>query len=220
MTARPTPSSSLTDAAITAAQALALTVAAVLPVFVFAHTGDGSLHDHGSPSALSAFATGFTHPFTGLDHLAAMLAVGLWSALTQTGRRMLAAPLAFAGLLLIGALSGLWLADEGLAMPGVEPMVAASVLVLGLIAAARWHIGAAASAALVGAFAVFHGLAHGAELDGGVALAGMVLATALLHAGGLALGLKLRALAPVWSRMAGGAIALLGLGLVGRMVIA
>lgn len=219
MTARLLPAS-LTDAAVTALQALALTVAAVLPVFVFAHTGDGSLHDHGTQSAGAAFGDGFTHPFTGLDHLAAMLAVGLWSALTQTGRRMLAAPFAFAGLLLAGALVGLAVADEGLRVPGVEPMVAASVLVLGLVAAARWRLGATMSAALVGAFAVFHGLAHGAELQGGAALAGMVLATALLHAGGLALGLKLRSLAPVWSRAAGGAIALLGLGLVARMVVA
>ncbi|PIM53461.1 urease accessory protein UreJ [Roseateles chitinivorans] len=205
---------------MTAAQALALTVAAVLPVFVFAHTGDGLLHEHGAPTAGAAFAAGFTHPFTGLDHLAAMLAVGLWSALTQTGRRMLAAPFAFAGLLLIGAMAGLWLGTEGLVVPGVEPTVAASVLTLGLVAASRWRLGATASAALVGVFAVFHGLAHGAELEGGAALAGMVVATALLHAAGLALGLRLRALAPVWSRTAGGAIALLGLGLLTRMVIA
>ena len=191
---------------------LVATAVAALPAVAAAHAGDAA-HDHG-------LTAGVMHPFTGLDHLAAMLAVGLWSALTQTGRRMLAAPFAFAGLLLVGALAGLGLGTQGLAVPGVEPMVAASVLVLGLIAAARWRLGATASAALVGAFAVFHGLAHGAELGGGAALVGMVLATALLHAGGLALGLKLRALAPVWSRAAGGAIALLGLGLLTRLVIA
>ncbi|TXD82734.1 HupE/UreJ family protein [Mitsuaria sp. TWR114] len=191
---------------------LVATAVAALPAVAAAHAGDAA-HDHG-------LTAGFMHPFTGLDHLAAMLAVGLWSALTQTGRRMLAAPFAFAGLLLVGALAGLGLGAQGLAVPGVEPMVAASVLVLGLVAAARWRLGATASAALVGAFAVFHGLAHGAELGGGAALVGMVLATALLHAGGLALGDALRALAPVWSRAAGGAIALLGLGLLTRLVIA
>ena len=191
---------------------LVATAVAALPAVAAAHAGDAA-HDHG-------LTAGFMHPFTGLDHLAAMLAVGLWSALTQTGRRMLAAPFAFAGLLLVGALAGLGLGAQGLAVPGVEPMVAASVLVLGLVAAAGWRLGAPASAALVGAFAVFHGLAHGAELGGGAALVGMVLATALLHAGGLALGLKLRALAPVWSRAAGGAIAQLGLGLLTRLVIA
>ncbi|OWQ87578.1 urease accessory protein UreJ [Roseateles aquatilis] len=187
----------------------AAALALLLPALALAHAGDGGVHEHG-------LAAGFTHPFTGLDHLAAMLAVGLWSALTQTGRRMLAAPFAFAGLLLIGALLG----AAGLSLPGVEPMVAASVLVLGLVAAARWHLGAAASALLVGAFAVFHGLAHGSELQGVPALLGMVVATALLHALGLGVGLRLRALAPAWSRAAGGAIALLGLGLLGRMVIA
>lgn len=194
--------------------ATAAVAAAALPALAFAHAGDAP-HDHG---ASLGFTAGFLHPFTGLDHLAAMLAVGLWSALTQTGRRMLAAPFAFAGLLLAGALIG----AAGLAsvLPGVEPMVAASVLALGLIAATRWKLSAAASSALVGAFAVFHGLAHGAELGGGTALIGMVAATALLHAGGLALGLKLRALAPLWSRAAGGAIALLGLGLLTRLVIA
>lgn len=191
---------------------LVATAVAALPAVAAAHAGDAA-HDHG-------LTAGLMHPFTGLDHLAAMLAVGLWSALTQTGRRMLGAPFAFAGLLLIGALAGLGLGAQALVVPGVEPMVAASVLVLGLVAAARWRLGAFASAALVGTFAVFHGLAHGAELGGGAALVGMVLATALLHAGGLALGLRLRALAPVWSRAAGGTIALLGLGLLTRMVIA
>lgn len=185
----------------------ALTVCLVAPALALAHGGDSHAHEHG-------LMAGFVHPFTGLDHLAAMLAVGLWSAMTQQGRAMLVAPLAFAGLLLAGALAGV----AGVTMPGVEPLVAASVLVLGLVAAARWRLGAGASAALVGAFAVFHGLAHGAELSGRASLAGMVAATALLHAAGLAMGLKLRALAPVWSRVAGGAITLLGLGLLSRLV--
>ncbi|MDH0866750.1 HupE/UreJ family protein [Mitsuaria sp. GD03876] len=184
---------------------------ATLPVLATAHTGD-TAHAHG-------FTDGLSHPFTGLDHLAAMLAVGLWSALTQRGPRMLAAPLGFAALLLVGALVGAT-GIARVALPGVESMVAASVLVLGLIAAARWQLGTGASAALVGAFAVFHGLAHGSELSGAAALAGMVVATAVLHAGGLALGLKLRALSPRWSRLAGGAIALLGMGLLTRLVAA
>ncbi|UXH79595.1 HupE/UreJ family protein [Roseateles amylovorans] len=201
----------------TAARGTALKVAAALclaaPWVVFAHTGEGAGHDHG----LSA---GFAHPFTGLDHLAAMLAVGLWSALTQSGRRMLVAPFAFAALLLIGALAGGLVGPSGLPAAGIEPMVAVSVLALGLIAAARWRLGAVASATLVGLFAIFHGLAHGSELQGGAALAGMVAATVLLHGAGLAVGWKLRGLAPVWARLAGGMIALMGLGLLTRMVIA
>ncbi|WAC75243.1 HupE/UreJ family protein [Roseateles sp. SL47] len=188
-----------------------VTVAALAPSLVLAHAGEGLPHDHG-------WSTGFLHPFTGLDHLAAMLAVGLWSAMTQQGRRMLAAPLAFAAWLLLGALMGVALTSIGQSVPGVEPMVAVSVLVLGLVAAARWQLGASASAALVGAFAVFHGLAHGSELQGGQALAGMVAATLVLHAMGMVLGLRLRSLAPLWSRMAGLSVALLGLGLLTRMV--
>ncbi len=185
--------------------------AAALPTLALAHAGEGLPHDHG----LSA---GFVHPFTGLDHLAAMLAVGLWSALTQQGRRMLVAPLAFAGWLLMGALAGVALAHAGVQVPMVEPVVAASVLVLGLLAAARWSLAPLASAGLVGAFAVFHGLAHGAELQGVQALIGMVSATLVLHAMGMGLGLWLRRLAPLWSRLAGASVALLGLGLLTRMV--
>ena len=90
---------------------LVATAVAALPAVAAAHAGDAA-HDHG-------LTAGFMHPFTGLDHLAAMLAVGLWSALTQTGRRMLAAPFAFAGLLLVGALAGLGLGAQGLAVPGI-----------------------------------------------------------------------------------------------------
>jgi urease accessory protein len=172
----------------------------LLPALALAHTGDGSLHGHG-------LAAGLAHPFTGLDHLGAMLAVGLWSALSQSGRQMLVAPLSFAGLLLVGALLGM----AGFTLPAVEPMVAASVLVIGLLAASRLHLNAAVSGALVGAFALFHGLAHGAELQGYAALMGMVMATAALHAAGIALGLKLSA---HLARAAGGGIALLGLGLM------
>ena len=171
------------------------------PVLAFAHPGDGSLlHDHGA-------LAGFLHPFTGADHLAAMLAVGLWSALVQRGRMILVAPISFAALLLVGALAGM----AGVALPMVEPLVAASVLVLGLLVATRFRMGAAATGALVGAFAVFHGLAHGAELQGYGALAGMVAATALLHAAGIAIGLKL---SPRFTRAAGAGIAVLGLALV------
>lgn len=186
---------------------LAAGLIAATPLLAAAH-GDGS-HAHGVEE-------GFTHPFTGLDHLAAMLAVGLWSALTQKGERMLVAPIVFAVLLLVGAVLGM----NGMTVSGVEPMVAVSVLVLGLIAASRWQTHAGIAAVLVGAFAVFHGLAHGAELEGAAALGGMVAATALLHAVGLAMGLKLRSLRPDWSRVAGGVIAMLGLGLITRMVLA
>lgn len=169
---------------------------------VLAHTGDlGHAHD---ANALTSFVQAALHPLTGLDHLSAMVSVGLWSALTAgQGRRgaahatrsrsrsMWAAPAAFAATLLVGALLGL----GGLKLPGVEPMIAASLLVLGLLVSTRTALPALAGSALVAAFALFHGLAHGAELattHAVAALAGMALSTAALHALGIAIGLTLR----------------------------
>lgn len=144
-----------------------------------AHVGtDGGGH-HG-------FLAGFSHPFFGVDHLAAMLAVGVWSALGV--KRIWVAPVAFALTLLTGAL----LAHAGVPFPAVEPMIAASLLVVGLLLAARTQLGAVAAAVVVAVFAIFHGAAHGNELVGTAALSGMVLGTAILHGAGLALGLWLQ----------------------------
>jgi len=189
------------------ALALLLTAAA-LPAL--AHTGaDAGAHHHG-------FLAGFMHPLTGVDHLAAMLAVGLWSALAaRNGRELLAAPLGFAAMLLAGALMGL----AGVALPAVEPMIAASLLVLGLLVFTRRRLPALASAALVGVFAVFHGLAHGQELagesDAALTLAGILAATVLLHAAGIGLGWALRHANRWLPRLAGIAVALLGAALLG-----
>lgn len=185
-----------------------LLTAAALPAL--AHTGaDAGAHHHG-------FLAGFMHPLTGLDHLAAMLAVGLWSALAaRNGRELLAAPLGFAAMLLAGALMGL----AGVALPAVEPMIAASLLVLGLLVFTRKRLPALASAALVGVFAIFHGLAHGQELageaDAALTLAGMLAATVLLHAAGIGLGWALRHANHWLPRLAGVAVALLGAALLG-----
>ena len=176
-----------------------------------AHTGnDGAAH-HGIADAVAA---GFTHPFSGLDHLAAMLALGVWSALTA--RRVWLAPLAFASALLVGALLGF----ARLSLPGVEPMIAASLLVLGLLVASRAALPAVLGVAVAACFALFHGLAHGQELNGPFgawALAGMVSATALLHASGIALGLAMKR-SPVWlppiASAAGAGVALFGVSLL------
>ena len=166
---------------------------AVLP-FLALFAGPASAH----PSHVS----GFVHPFVGADHVLAMVAVGLWAA-QLGGRWRWALPLAFVGAMTLGGLAGF----AGFALPGVEPMLAASVLVLGLVVAlgVRWRAGGAALAA---AFAVFHGMAHVAELPAGAGpagyAAGFIAATALLHAAGVALGLAPRA------RLAGVPIALAG----------
>lgn len=171
--------------------------------------------DVGADAEISLF-DGLLHPLTGLDHLAAMLAVGFWSALTA--RRLWTTPLAFAAMLLVGALLGL----AGLELPAVEPMIATSLLVLGLLVALRARIPAVLAAALVGVFAVFHGVAHGTELAGAAQiwapLAGMLITTVSLHIAGLGLGLALRKRNPWGSRIAGAAVTLLGSFLLLQMV--
>lgn len=178
-----------------------LLMLAALPAF--AHPGHGET---------IGFFAGLAHPFTGLDHLLAMLAVGLWSATTT--RRIWLAPLSFASVLLIGAL----LAVNGLVVPAVEPMIAASVLVLGLLIMAQVRLPEPMSALLVGGFAFFHGAAHGVELGATVALAGMVIATALLHGAGIGAGLLLKARSLWWQRGIGAGIALTGAGLAFNLV--
>ncbi|RYZ11328.1 MAG: HupE/UreJ family protein [Comamonadaceae bacterium] len=180
--------------------------ATALPLAAAAHPAlEGGAHHE--------VLAGFLHPFLGADHLAAMVAVGLWSAQAARGRReLLAAPLAFASMLLVGALFG----SAGWRTAAVEPMVAASLLVLGLLAAARLRLPGVLCAAAVGGFALFHGLAHGAELSGGGALVGMVLATAALHGAGLAAGLALRERGAWLVRAAGAAVAAFGIALLAQ----
>ncbi|MFT3717605.1 HupE/UreJ family protein [Pseudorhodoferax sp.] len=187
---------------------LAATAAlAALPLLAAAHTGADAGAHHG-------FAAGLLHPLTGADHLAAMLAVGVWSALAaRRPRDLLWAPLGFAAMLLAGALAG----RAGLALPAVEPMIAASLLVIGLLAATRLHLPGPVAAVLVGTFALFHGIAHGTELAGTAAIAGMVLATALLHGAGIAIGWLLRERAAALPRLAGAAVALFGATLLLRL---
>lgn len=178
---------------------LGAAVIAGLPVLALAHPGpDGGAH-HG-------WLAGFLHPFTGIDHLAAMLAVGAWSGLTA--QRAWLAPAAFVAMLLVGAL----LAAAGVVVPAVEAMIALSLVVLGGLLALRIGLGHAAGVLLVGGLALFHGAAHGLELAGSAsALAGMVAGTVVLHVAGVGLGRAIRAQAhraADWSgRIAGGVVA-------------
>ncbi|MDR0674192.1 MAG: HupE/UreJ family protein [Zoogloeaceae bacterium] len=179
-----------------------LVVLSFLSFGALAHTGHGDA---------PGFLAGFLHPLTGADHLAAMLAVGIWSAMTT--RRIWVAPLAFASLLLTGAILGL----AGLDFPFVEPMIAASLFVLGLLLVGQVRFPLVAGALLTGAFAIFHGAAHGAELGGDspvAAIAGMVSSTALIHIAGLLIGRLLLARHVPWARLAGGGITIFGAGLL------
>jgi urease accessory protein len=197
--------------------ALLLIAAAALSTGAAAHIGvDSTGVGHSHADGLLA---GFLHPLSGMDHLAAMLAVGLWSALTarRAWPDLIWAPLGFSVMLLIGTLMGL----QGVVLPAVEPMIAASLLVMGLLVLTRWRASGMAAGALVGLFAVFHGLAHGHELAGAASAAstvtGMLAATLLLHATGLAAGWALRHTSVWLPRAVGACVALAGLTLLARL---
>lgn len=173
----------------------------------WAHPGH---HEH----VHNLFAAGLTHPLTGFDHLLAMLAVGLWSALThQNLRQAIFTPASFLVLLFCGAMAGM----AGTRLPGIEPMILASLLVLGLLVASRRSVPQWASMALVGFFAVFHGLAHGAELPhGGAAwnfVVGFMLSTLALHVTGLLVGFQLKQYSHWITRLVGAGIAAYGVSL-------
>jgi urease accessory protein len=146
-------------------------------------------HTHGAHGA--GFVAGGLHPFLGLDHLLAMVAVGLWAA-QLGGRALWMMPAAFVTSLVAGAL----LAYAGVALPAVETTVILSLLILGSLVVSAARLPIAAGMTLVGGFALFHGHAHGSELpqaaNAWFYLLGFSLATALLHAAGVIAGTRLR----------------------------
>jgi urease accessory protein len=182
-----------------------LILAALLltPTAAFAHPG------HGETSSLFA---GLAHPFSGPDHLTAMLAVGALAAL-KGGRALWLWPVTFVGVMIAGAVLGM----AQVSLPLVEPAILASVVVLGLLVALAVNLPTWLGVALVGVSALFHGHAHGVEAAGLGSLGymtGFVAATAALHLAGIGatLGLKSASLQPV-VRVAGAACALIGAGL-------
>ena len=152
-----------------------LAYVAILPV--------AEAHTFGSQGA--GLIAGLTHPFVGLDHLLAMIAVGIWAG-QLGGRAVWLIPLTFVSVMAAAAT----LASFGLLLPLMEPAIACSVLVLGLLIAGSVRLPTSVGALLVSLFAVFHGYAHGLELPQAASPilygAGFVLATALLH--GLGIG--------------------------------
>jgi urease accessory protein len=171
-----------------------------------------------SAAAGSGFATGFRHPLAGVDHVLAMLAVGMWGA--QLGPPALwALPVAFPLVMACGGVAGIL----ALPLPSVELGITTSVIVLGAMIALDRRPPLVVAGLLVAFFAVFHGYAHGLELPnqaGAVAYsAGFVLATGMIHLAGIAIGLVtrlphgLRVL-----RLGGSAIALAGAYLAWRVL--
>lgn len=170
---------------------LALAAALIaLPGVALAHTGV----DHGH-----AFTHGFAHPLGGLDHVLAMVAVGLLA--TQLGGRALwLVPASFMALMALGGTLGI----AGIHVPYAEALIALSVIVLGLAVALRIGVPTLAAMVLVGFFALVHGDAHGAALSEAAAplayAAGFITATALLHGVGIGLGLLIGRLGDVRAR--------------------
>ncbi|GGE30270.1 urease accessory protein UreJ [Agaricicola taiwanensis] len=164
-----------------------------------AHTGVGGAH---------GFIHGFEHPIGGLDHILAMVTVGLLASMLG-GRALWLVPLSFVGMMIVGGALGM----AGVEVPFVELGIVGSVIVLGATVALGRPWPLALAMGLVGIFAIFHGHAHGVEmpLDAGALGYGLgfALATALLHAAGIGLGYFLGR-TPVASRLAGSAVALAG----------
>ncbi|CAJ0779990.1 HupE/UreJ family protein [Ralstonia chuxiongensis] len=170
------------------AAAIALTFGASV---AFAHPG------HPGHTAEGGLLAGVLHPLTGADHLLAMVAVGVWSALLGAG---------------------------GVALPMAEPMIAASLLVFGLLIAARAQLPTWGGALLCGAFALFHGYAHGTEFPAGAQamfptfVGGFAVATALLHTAGIGAGFALKPRLAWLARLSGVGVALYGAGLLAAAV--
>jgi urease accessory protein len=136
--------------------------------------------------------SGFAHPWLGMDHILAMLSVGLWAAfMTPNPHQIWLMPMAFIAVMIFGGLLG----TAGLAPAGVEIGIAASVLLLGILVANRVRLANPVALLLIGFFALFHGSAHGAEMAQGTGILpyalGFVCATGLLHLSGVLLGQRL-----------------------------
>ncbi|HEY4299614.1 MAG TPA: HupE/UreJ family protein [Candidatus Didemnitutus sp.] len=175
----------------------------LIPALASAHPG------HPGHDLEWDFQGGFLHPLSGLDHLVAMIAIGIWAA-QLGGRARWLVPFSFVALMALGGVVG----RLGWPVPAVEQAIAASVIVLGLLIALAVRPPVAAGMGLAGLFALFHGYAHGAEMPATAGALGysfgFVVATALLHATGLALGLATARLPSAATKTAGWAVAACG----------
>lgn len=178
---------------------------ATLPAQALAHTGDDHLHGIGS---------GFFHPFSGLDHVLAMVAVGLFAA-RNGGPALWRLPLAFIAAMVTGAV----LSMAGMTMPLIETAILVSVFVLGAALIANANVPLTLAVTATATFGCFHGFAHGAEGPAGAPIGyilGFIGGTAILHLAGIAACLKLardRAVATAALRIAGAAMTGAGIGL-------
>ena len=195
----------------TTSAAAAVTAGSLLSSPAFAHMGTG---------LPGGFLSGFLHPFSGLDHLLAMVSVGLWGAFL--GRPLIyVLPVVFPAMMVVGAIMGMF----SVPMPPVELGIAFSVLVLGGCIALSIKAPVWSASLIVAMFAVFHGYAHGKELPSAADpvsySAGFVLATGLLHVSGIGLGLlNNRPHGIAVTRSMGGIVATLGVWFLYRAISA
>lgn len=181
---------------------------ALIPTAAFAHTGVGDT---------AGFIHGFEHPIGGIDHVLAMVAVGVF-AFVLGGRALWLVPLAFVGMMAVGFLLGI----AGTEVPFVELGIALSSVVIGGTAALGRPMPVILAMAIVGVFAIFHGHAHGAEMptdtSGLMYALGFLVATALLHIAGILAAMGVARLVGKYGRpvaqVAGGAFALGGIGVL------
>lgn len=191
---------------------LPLLILSLLPSAAYAHVGVGDAH---------GFTHGFAHPLSGIDHILAMTAVGLFAA-HLGGRAIWLVPASFVGVMSVAGVLGAF----GVPLPFIETGIAISVIALGLIVAFEVKVPIAAAMALVGFFAVFHGHAHGAEMPedaSGLAYGvGFVVATALLHAFGVGIGFVLGRAASLKGekilQLSGCAISLVGAAILFKLI--
>jgi urease accessory protein len=187
---------------------LAILTAFLAPTAALAHPAIGSA---------SGFATGFLHPLSGLDHQLAMVLVGIF-AYQLGGRALWLVPLTFVGVMALGGMLGM----AGVGVPFIEIGIALSVIVLGAIVAFGVKTPVALAMGVVGLFAIFHGHAHGTEMPLDVSGfeygTGFMLATAVLHAIGIGIGVVIgmttKTLGNSVYRVAGGLASVAGLALL------
>ena len=148
-------------------------------------------HGHEGGGIAGGFVSGFVHPILGWDHVAAMVAVGLWGAFLGNPA-IWVLPVVFPLVMAFGGALGVM----GIAVPSIETGIAVSAIVLGAMVALAVRPPLWIAAVLVGVFAIFHGHAHGTELPGAANplaySAGFVISTGMLHLSGIAFGLLVR----------------------------
>ncbi len=178
-------------------RALLLLALLIRPALALAHVGQGDVG--------GGFVAGFEHPILGLDHVVAMVAVGMWGA--QLGAPAIwVLPVTFPLVMAFGGVLG----AAGVPIPGIEVGIALSAIALGCMVAMAARPPLFVAAILVGVFAIFHGYAHGAELpESANAIAysiGFVVATGCLHALGILIGVANRWPAGATALRAGGGL--------------